>query len=90
MWCGDLLCVACTDSVKSANPSGNVRFSSISFDRASTPDKLVVSEYSTSSDRKLLRFNLGFMTRLPANNSAVDGWLEGIVSPHVASAIPWP
>jgi hypothetical protein len=117
MWYGDLLYVACTDSIKIfdwryvysadydsfcnnkvgkfldgtvyrycadlgayfmmqvgqiTSPSGNVWFSSISFDRASTPDKLVVSEYSTSADGKLLRFNLDYMTRLPSNTSAAD------------------
>jgi hypothetical protein len=117
MWYGDLLYVACTDSIKIfdwryvysatsddfcagkvgkfvegtvtrycadqaaylmmqvgqiTSPSGNVRFSSISFDRAAAPDKLVVSEYSTSALGKLLRFNLDFMTRLPSNTSAAD------------------
>jgi hypothetical protein len=54
------------------NPSGNVRFSSISLDRASTPDKLVVSEYSSSAGGKLVRFNLDFQTRLPAATTATD------------------
>lgn len=54
------------------NPSGNVRFSSISLDRASTPDKLVVSGYSTSAGAKLARFDLNYQTRLPSGTSAAD------------------
>jgi hypothetical protein len=57
---------------KITNPSGNVRFSSISLDRASTPDKLVVSQYSTSANGKLVRFNLDSQTRLPSGTSAAD------------------
>jgi hypothetical protein len=48
------------------NPAGNVRFSSISLDRASTPDKLVVSQYSTENGGKIWRYNLDYTTRLPA------------------------
>ncbi|MER5262696.1 hypothetical protein ABTZ99_11515 [Actinosynnema sp. NPDC002837] len=57
------------------NPAGNVQFSSISLDRASTPDQLVVSEYSTANGGKIFRYPLDYTTRLPAQNTPYDVWV---------------
>jgi hypothetical protein len=60
---------------KIANPAGNVQFSSISLDRASTPDQLVVSEYSTANGGKVFRYPLDYTTRLPAQSTPHDVWV---------------
>ncbi|MFC0005616.1 hypothetical protein [Micromonospora siamensis] len=46
--------------------NANVRFSSLALDRGSSPDKMVVTEYSTSNGAKIWRYNLDYTTRLPA------------------------
>lgn len=52
----------------------NFKISTISLDRALTPHKLVVAEYSTDPGAKILRFDLDAATLLPARAAAVDGW----------------
>ncbi|MBY8872359.1 hypothetical protein K7640_10960 [Micromonospora sp. PLK6-60] len=60
--------------------SGNVRFSSLALDRAASPDKLVVSQYSTSNGGKIWRYDLDYTTRLPkvtapsTTTQAYDVW----------------
>jgi hypothetical protein len=56
------------------NPAGNVRFSSLSLDRLSTPDRMVVSRYSESVGVNLWRFDLDATTRLPTSGVAVDAY----------------
>ena len=50
-----------------------ITFSTISLDRAATPDKLVIGEYSTSPGAGLWRFNLDSSTRLPSSYY-YDAW----------------
>jgi hypothetical protein len=66
------------------NPPGNVRFSSISLDRASTPDQLVVSQYSTENGGKVWRYDLDYTTRLPATTPPSSSSF-----PSDAWSMPW-
>lgn len=56
------------------NPSGNVRFSSLSLDRLASPDKLVVSGYSSTGGVNLWRFDLDYRNRLPMTTYAYDAY----------------
>jgi hypothetical protein len=83
-WCDDIvgegtrcaagyaLVMAQVGTLTSSNNS--VRFSSLSIDRASSPDKLVVSEYSTGVGGKLLRYNLDYTTRHLSAGRPADAW----------------
>lgn len=57
-----------------SNPSANIRFSSLSLDRLASPDKLVVSGYSSTAGVNLWRFDLDYQTRMPSSSSAYDAY----------------
>jgi hypothetical protein len=71
-YCADLAAYFMMQVGQITSASGNLRFSSISLDQASTPDRLVVVEYSPSPHGKLVRFNLDASTRLPSGTFAAD------------------
>ncbi|GAB3813670.1 hypothetical protein [Micromonospora zhanjiangensis] len=52
----------------------NIQFSSLALDRASAPDRLVVSGYSDTAGVNLWRFDLDAATRLPSSNTAHDAY----------------
>ncbi|MGC9668329.1 hypothetical protein ACNTMW_17455 [Planosporangium sp. 12N6] len=56
------------------NPSNNITFSSLSLDRLSSPDKLVVSGYHDTAGVNLWRFDLDYQTRMPARPYAYDAY----------------
>lgn len=71
-YCADLAAYVMMQVGQITSASGNLRFSSISLDRASDPNRLVVAEYSPSPHGKLARFNLDSSTRLPNGSFAAD------------------
>ena len=54
--------------------SSTVRFSTLSLDRAATPDKLVVGTYTEGNGGKVYRYDLDYTTRLPSRSTAANAF----------------